>query len=70
MSSDQQFGEYRGIKFMHESNDGTRGGIIYFPEDPQQHTADDSAQWEAQARSLIDQYIREIDVEPDDDSEA
>jgi len=74
MSSDQQLGEYRGIKFMHEGSDGadTRSGIIYFPEDPQHHavTSGGGARWEAEARGLIDHYFREIDVEPDDDSEA
>lgn len=74
MSPDQQFGEYRGIKFMHEYNGGagSRSGVIQFPDDPQRHVVPDggAAQWEAQARELIDRYFREIDVEPDDDSEA
>ena len=74
MSSDQQFGEYRGIKFAHEYNGGadSRIGIIHFPEDSRRHVvaAGGSARWEEEAKNLIDQYFREIDVEPDDDSEA
>jgi hypothetical protein len=74
MSSDQQFGEYRGIKFMHEYNGGadSRSGVIYFPDDPQRHivASGGAGQWEAEARNRIDHYFREIDVEPDDDSEA
>jgi hypothetical protein len=74
MSPDQQFGEYRGIKFMHEYNGGadSRSGTIQFPDDPQRHVVPHggAAQWEAEARGLIDRYFREIDVEPDDDSEA
>jgi|GEM_PF-733174 len=74
MSSEQQFGEYRGIKFEHGYGGGadSRSGIIHFPDDPQQHmvTSGGPARWEEEARSLIDGYFREIDVEPDDDSEA
>lgn len=74
MSSDQQSGEYRGIKFTHEDDGGagSRSGVIYFPEEPQHHgvASGGGARWEAEARSLIDHYFREIDVEPDDDSEA
>ncbi|GLQ87307.1 hypothetical protein [Dyella flagellata] len=74
MSSDQQFGEYRGIKFMHEYNGGSdsRSGVIYFPDDPTRHlvASGGSAHWEAEAKGLIDHYFREIDAEPDDDSEA
>lgn len=74
MSSNQHSGEYRGIKFMHEDNGAAdaRSGVIYFPEDPRTHgvTRGGAAQWEAEARDLIDHYFREIDVEPDDDSEA
>lgn len=74
MSPDQHFGEYRGIKFMHEYNGGadSRSGVIDFPDDPRQHivATGGGAQWEEEARGLIDRYFREIDVEPDDDSEA
>ncbi|RUL72191.1 hypothetical protein [Dyella choica] len=74
MSSDQHFGEYRGIKFMHEYNGGadSRSGVIYFPDDPTRHivASGGSEHWEAEAQGLIDHYFREIDTEPDDDSEA
>jgi len=74
MSSDQQFGEYRGIRFEHEYNGGadSRSGVLHFPEEPRRHiiTKGGAAQWESEARALIDDYFREIDVEPDDDSEA
>lgn len=74
MSSDQQFGEYRGIKFTHEYNGGadSRSGVIHFPEESQRHVvaSGGAAKWEQEARDLIDHYFREIDVEPDDDSEA
>jgi len=74
MSSEQQQGEYRGIKFEHASHGDaeSRSGVIYFPEDPRQHViaSGGAARWEAEAKSQIDQYFREIDVEPDDDSEA
>lgn len=74
MSSEQQQGEYRGIKFEHASTGDaeSRSGVIYFPDDPQQHVvaSGGAARWEAEAKSLIDHYFREIDVEPDDDSEA
>ncbi|RDS83872.1 hypothetical protein DWU98_06085 [Dyella monticola] len=74
MSSDQQWGEYRGIKFTHEYDGGadSRSGVIDFPDEPRRHsvTGGGGARWEAEARNLIDRYFREIDVEPDDDSEA
>lgn len=74
MSSDQQWGEYRGIKFTHEYDGGadSRSGVIDFPDEPRRHTVTTGggARWEAEARNLIDRYFREIDVEPDDDSEA
>jgi hypothetical protein len=59
---------------MHEYNGGadSRTGVIYFPDDPQRHIVPSGGadHWEAEARTLIDRYFREIDVEPDDDSEA
>jgi hypothetical protein len=74
MSSEQQQGEYRGIKFEHAANGGadSRSGVIHFPDDPRPHVVANGGptQWEAEAKSLIDHYFREIDVEPDDDSEA
>ncbi|HUA81270.1 MAG TPA: hypothetical protein VL997_12910 [Dyella sp.] len=74
MRSDQQFGEYRGIKFEHEYNGGadSRSGLIHFPDDPHRHViaTGGTAHWEEEAKALIDRYFREIDVEPDDDSEA
>ena len=74
MSSEQQFGEYRGIKFEHGYNGGadSRSGVIYFPDDPHRHiiASGGSARWEEEAKGLINHYFREIDVEPDDDSEA
>lgn len=74
MRSGQMFGEYRGIKFEHEYNGGSdsRSGLIYFPDDARRHVVagGGASQWEAEARALIDHYFRDIDVEPDDDSEA
>lgn len=74
MRSDQQFGEYRGIKFEHEYNGGndSRSGLIFFPDDPRRHVIATGGpeHWEAEAKALIDRYFHDIDIEPDDDSEA
>ncbi|GAB2583265.1 hypothetical protein ISP15_16335 [Dyella jejuensis] len=74
MNSDQQWGEYRGVRFEHACDGGgdSRSGIIHFPDDPRRHVVADGggARWEEAARALIDRYFHDIDIEPDDDSEA
>lgn len=74
MTSDVVRGDYRGISYAHRYNVGNddRVGEIFFPDRPEiVHTNGGGAPtWEARVRDLIDAYYRELDMEPDDDSEA
>jgi len=67
-------GSYMGINFRHGYNpehDSVKGWIE-FPEGAEclETLGAGDASWEAAARKRIDAYFREIDSEPDDDSEA
>jgi hypothetical protein len=73
-ASMETHGSYRGIRFTHGYNpvDEWRKGEILFPEGSVclQTRGGDAATWEDAARQRIDAHFREIDSEPDDDSEA
>lgn len=66
-------GEHMGIAFVHSYNADadSQKGWIELPEPQVFETkgAGDEA-WEREARKRIEDYFREIDSEPDDDSEA
>ncbi|GLQ98331.1 hypothetical protein [Dyella mobilis] len=66
-------GEHMGIAFIHEYDIDTdsRKGWIQLIEP--QHLVTQGAgseTWEKEARKRIEECLREIDTEPDDDSEA
>ncbi|MBE1162520.1 hypothetical protein [Dyella acidiphila] len=66
-------GEYMGIAFVHEydMNTDSRKGRIELLEPLQLETSGaEEATWEKEARKRIEDSLREIDSEPDDDSEA
>ena len=67
-------GSYMGINFSHSHNphNDSREGWIQFPEGSErlETQGPTAAMWEAAAQQRIDAYFREIDSEPDDDSEA
>ena len=67
-------GSYRGISFTYgyDPADEWCKGEILFPEGSVclQTQGGDAATWEGAARQRIDAHFREIDSEPDDDSEA
>lgn len=66
-------GEHMGIAFVHSYNAGmdSQKGRIELPEPQIFETAGAGDEtWEREARKRIEDYFREIDSEPDDDSEA
>lgn len=66
-------GEHMGIAFVYSYNADTdsQKGVIQLPEPQVFETpgAGDET-WQREARRRIEDYFREIDSEPDDDSEA
>jgi hypothetical protein len=67
-------GSYRAISFRHDHAPGSdsRKGWILFPEGEEclETQGTGTATWEEAARKRIDAHFRDIDIEPDDDSEA